>query len=820
MKTYLITIALFCSYNLLAQKDSTFNRKVYHTSFASSTPKIDARLDDDAWKGVNSVNDLKQGWPVFDTLASQQTEVKIIYDNTAIYIAAKLFDESTDSICKQLGNRDDELNAGEFQILFDTYNKQQDAFAFTVSASGVQGDYRFLDENYNAVWESAVKITDDGWYAEIKIPYSALRFPNEEDQEWGLQIERKVTRNGELSQWAIEPRAVQNSQAYWGVLKGIKEIKAPVRLSVTPYVTSYMSHYPANIEGESNYAANIVGGMDLKYGINESFTLDVSLLPDFSQVQSDNLVKNLGAFEIQYNEQRAFFQENTDLFGKADLFYSRRIGRRPTEYYNVYNNLEEGDEVISNPNASKLLNIAKVSGRTEGGLGVGVLNAVLDNTYAVFRDSEGSERKVLTEPFSNYNITVFDKQLKNSSNAYLINANVKRRSGYNSSNVTGFGATLNNKKNTYATDLHGAVSNVFIPDTTTKVGFGYFIGARKSSGKFQFGIRQEALSSKFDKNDIGINRQVNFLETGVDLSYNEYEPFGKFINAGVDANIETVHQFDKGSLNGIRLGFRTYVTLKSFHSFWFGGDGNPAGIKDYFEPRTEGRYYFRTPNIFIRGGFNSDNRKKLVVTAVFWGGRTGVISESIGHNPFFGLRLGPTYRASDKLTIRVNGNYSEDNKDRGYVNTEANGDIIFGVRYRTNISYDINVKYIFRNNLALSFNGRHYWDRADYVSFHNLSEDGLMLDETTYNENHDFTYNAVNIDLLFEWQFAPGSFLTLSWKNNIAQEAGIIVQKYSENVTNTFNADQLNTVSLKVLYYFDYLYLRKKSTSNKMLNDR
>lgn len=417
MKAYLVAITLFCSVTLFAQKDSSFIRKEYHTSFASSTPKIDALLDEDAWKGVKAINDFKQGWPVFDTLASQQTEVKIIYDNTAIYIAAKLFDASTDSICKQLGNRDDDLNAGKFQILFDTYNKQQDAFAFTVSASGVQGDYRFLDGNYNAVWESAVKITDDGWYAEIKIPYSALRFPNVEEQEWGLQITRNVTRNGEFSQWALEPRAVPNAQIYWGVLKEIKDIKAPIRLSVTPYLTTYMSHFPANVAGENNYAANVVGGMDLKYGINESFTLDVSLLPDFSQVQSDNLVKNLGAFEIQYNEQRAFFQENTDLFGKADLFYSRRIGRRPTEYYTIYNNLTEGDEVISNPNASKLLNIAKVSGRTEDGLGVGVLNAVLDNTYAIVRDSDGSERKVLTEPFSNYNITVFDKQLKNSSNA-------------------------------------------------------------------------------------------------------------------------------------------------------------------------------------------------------------------------------------------------------------------------------------------------------------------------------------------------------------------------------------------------------------------
>jgi len=254
-----------------------------------------------------------------------------------------------------------------------------------------------------------------------------------------------------------------------------------------------------------------------------------------------------------------------------------------------------------------------------------------------------------------------------------------------------------------------------------------------------------------------------------------------------------------------------YATLKSFHNFYFGVDGNPIGIKDYFEPRTDGWYYFRTPNIFINGGFNSDNRKKLVIGSGFWGGSTGLISESIGYNPFFGFRVGPTYRVNDKLTVRVNGNYSEDNKDRGYVNTDTNGDIIFGVRYRTNVSYDLNVKYIFRNNLALSFNGRHYWDRARYVSYHNLSETGMMLDETTYDENHDFTYNAVNIDLLFEWQFAPGSFLTLSWKNNIAQEADSIIKKYTENFKNTFDANQLNTVSLKILYYFDYLYLRKKT---------
>lgn len=815
MKNYFLISFLFFTLFVRAGEDSTFVPKEYHTSFTTSTPKIDGDLSDDAWKGIEPITSFKQGWPVFDTLASQKTEVKIIYDNTAIYIYAKLYDECTDSICKQLGNRDDYLNADQFRFLFDTYNKQQDAFSFTVSASGVQGDSRFLDWQYDAVWESATEITEFGWVAEIKIPYSAIRFPNVEEQIWGLQITRTVTRSGEFSQWALTPRGVQNFQKYWGLLKGIKNIKAPVRLSVTPYVTTYMSHFPVNVEDESNYTANVVGGMDLKYGINESFTLDASLLPDFSQVQSDNLVKNLSAFEVQYNEQRAFFQENTDLFGKGDLFYSRRIGRTPTEYYNAYEELNEGEEIVSNPNAAKLLNIAKVSGRTQEGLGVGVMNAVLDNTYAVARDSMGNERKIMTEPFSNYNITVFDQQLKNSSNVYLINTNVNRKHGYNSSNVTGFGGELNNKKNTYMIDGDVVFTNVLTPDSalntySDKFGFSYYVGFSKTSGKFTFELSEEAINSTFDNNDMGITNATNFKENILGFGYREYEPFGKFLNAAVSVDIRRMEHYTLKTFNGLNLGFFSNATLKSFNSFYFGGNGNPKGIKDYFEPRTEGRYFFRTPNIFLHGGFNSDSRKKINFSSGFWGGRTAIISESIGFNPFFGFRFGPQFRVNDKLAIRLNGNYSEDNKDRGYVNTDTNGDIIFGVRYRTNVSYDVNIKYLFKNNLALSFNGRHYWDRARYVSFHNLSEDGMMLDETTYNENHDFTYNAVNIDLLFEWQFAPGSFLTLSWKNNIAQEASSIVKKYTDNFNNTINADQLNTVSLKILYYFDYLYLRKK----------
>ncbi len=795
--------------------DSVIVRKEYTTTFATSIPKIDGELNDDAWKNVKIINDFNQGFPVYGIKTSQKTEVKIIYDNTALYISAKLYDNQPDSIAKQLGSRDNGLIADQFRLVFDTYNTQQDAFDFNVTASGVQSDSRFSDGSFNAVWESKTKITAEGWTVEIKIPYSALRFPVTNEHIWGFQITRKTIRNGEFDQWALTPRGINNPLKYWGILKGINNIKAPIRLSLTPFITGVASHYPANIEGESNFTQKIIGGMDLKYGLNESYTLDVSLLPDFSQVQSDNLVKNLGSLEQTYEEQRPFFQENTDLFNKGDLFYSRRIGRKPTNYYSVYDQLNPGESVIINPTNAKLLNIAKISGRSKKGLGLGLMNAVLDNTYAIVRDSLGNDRKVLTEPFSNYNIAVIDQQLKNSSNVYLINSNVTRNQGYQISNVTGLGGRINNKNNTYMLYGDGAFTNVYNADSNNvyknNSGHSYVLGFAKSSGKFTYDLFSNGVSPTFNNNDMGVTRERNYLVNNINLNFNQYEPFGRFINANINLNISHQINYTTHTLNQINFGADVSGTFKSFVGLSYSFNTSPLGEVDYYEPRTNGRYFRRTPNIFNRISFESDYRKKLRVFINAFGGSTALVSQSIGYNPFFGFDIGPSVRANDKLTFRFTGSYFEDDKDRGFVADDlSNGDIIFGVRYIKNISYDFTVQYTFKNNLSLSIIGRHYWVRGKYVSFHNLSEDGFLLDETLYNENHDFSFNAFNVNMLFQWQFAPGSFATLSWKNTINSDSQVIINHFGKNLEGTLSSDQLNTISLRVLYYFDFLYLRKK----------
>lgn len=817
MRKLLLFYLLFSCFSIFGQNDSAIVRKIYQTARPSKAPKIDGILDDEAWKEVPMIDDFREAVPYYNTPPKMQTEVRICYDNTSIYICGKLMDPAPDSVSRQLGNRDDELNADMFRFAFDTYNTEQDAFVFIVSASGVQSDSKFSDENYNAVWESAVKLTDYGWNVEVRIPFSALRFPNSDNQTWGLQVTRSIMRRAEFYQWALTPKGTANFYKYWGLLKGIQDVKPPIRLSLTPYLTSSLSHFPANVPGESNYSFNLSGGMDLKYGLNESFTVDATLLPDFSQVQSDNLVKNLSAFEVQYDEQRPFFQESVDLFNKGNLFYSRRIGRRPEGYYSVYDQLQPGEVVVKNPDQSKLLNATKVSGRTVDGLGLGILNAVMDNTYAIVKDSLGRERKIMTEPFSNYNIFVLDKQLKNSSSFYLINTNLTRKHDYDNANVTGAGFSLKNKKASYSLEANTALSNNFSKVDSVEnqyqdlFGYQYEVSVNKISGKFQVSAYRVGMNPTFNNNGMGITRERNYIINGISMSLFQFEPNKYFQNAHVSFDFSQAENFSDHRTNSIDLAVNSNATYKNQWYSYINVAGSPVDGIDYYESRTPGRIFRRTKNIIGFLGFGTDPRKKVILYMDGHIGTTGLITPTIGYNPFYGISENTLYRVNDKLSCNLEMAFHIDDGDRGWVYSDPDGTIVFGVRKINNVENILGVKYLFKNNLSLALRVRHYWSKAHYKSYYDLMDNGYLADDITYNGNHDFNFNAFNIDMVFKWQFAPGSSLNFVWKNSIYDESDATVEGYFNDLDQTFRAKELNTFSLKLLYYFDYLYLKKKT---------
>jgi Domain of unknown function (DUF5916)/Carbohydrate family 9 binding domain-like len=801
------------------EEDSVIVRKQLHAVRSEIAPRIDGKLDEAVWQTAEIAGDFRQNSPQENADPSFKTEVRVMYDDNALYIGAKMYDNHPDSIMRQLGARDDYLNADNFRMAFDTYNTQQDAFEFILTASGVQRDSRFSDFNYNAVWKSEVTIVADGWIAEIAIPWFALRFPAADKQIWGLQFTRNIQRKFEFDQWAATPKSVRNGLRYWGELSGLDGIQTPVRLSVTPYLTTIWQN--DDRFGESKPSMSFSGGMDLKYGLNESFTLDMTLLPDFSQVRSDNVVKNLGPFEVQFQEQRPFFTEGTDLFSRGDIFYSRRIGKTPSNFYSAPSLTEENEEIIKNPTQSRLLNATKISGRTIDGLGIGVLNAFVDNTYAIARDTiTGETRNILTEPRSNYNIFVFDKQLKNSSNFYVTNTNVVRGSGFRSANVTAAGFSLLDKNNNWNFYADGGVSNVLYPGTdrgefSTSLGHYNRLGIEKTSGKVQFGINRQDVSRRWDCNDMGINLETNYSNNRAFISYSIFNPWKIFNFASFNLSGNYNYRLSTGTMTGINLNFFSYMQFRNFWSSFFGIEAMPIEQKDFYEPRQDGRYMIRPRMANIFGGLNSPDNKKLSGGFDAYLGTTEQIGPTIPANPFLGVGAYLTLRAGNRFSITVNPFWNGDYGDRGWVNTEDDGSIIIGRRELHNYINTINASYVFMRDMTITLTGRYYRSTGEYSGYYILQEDGTLRDYVSYGNNHNFNFDSFNMDLVYRWIFLPGSVLSISWKQNILSESTAIDPEYFHNFSNTLRQPQLNQISVRVLYFLDYNTTRNQLKKKK-----
>lgn len=800
---------LLCMITLAA---AAADKKQLSAQRTATAPKIDGVLNEETWQSAEPAGDFVQRAPKPGQPSRFRSEVRILYDDVAVYVGAMLYDSNPDSILHELSQRDNEANADAFGLFLDTYNDDINAYGFFVTAAGVQLDARYSsqgqDLNWNAVWQSQVKISDKGWVVEFRIPYSALRFPNVAEQKFGLNIIRKVRRTREESFWnEIRPEAdglINQS----GDLNGIANIKSPLRLSLTPYVSAYLENYPYNLPGKSNNTYSLNGGMDIKYGINESFTLDMTLVPDFGQVQSDNQVLNLSPFEVQYNENRQFFTEGTELFNKGGLFYSRRVGGVPMDYYAPYAELQEGEYVKENPGSTQLINATKISGRTRGNLGIGVFNATSANTYAVISDSSGNTRKVLTHPLTNYNVLVFDQALKNNSYISLINTNVTREGKAYDANVTGTEFKFANKKNTYAVNGNGAVSQLYFSDSAKPVlGYVYALRAGKISGKLTYGVSANVKSDTYDPNDLGISFMNNTVETYANVGYNIFTPFWRLNDFSVSGGVGYSRLYQPGFLWNFNIFGEAYTTFsRSFLSTGAGFNLEPIVTYDHWEPRVKGHYYAYPKDYMGYYWFSSDYRKRFALD-----GRVNYryFEENNRYNISFGLA--PRFRVNNKLSFVYSYDRLYQNDDIGFVNYDESSDVItFGRRSVLTVTNQLNVNYIFTNKMSLSLRGRHYWSKAEYRQYYTLGDKGLLFDDNQYAGNSNVNFNAFNIDLVYKWQFSPGSEMSFVWKNAIYTVGRQVIDDFSDDLDETFRAPQSNSFSVRFLYYLDYSMLKRK----------
>src|SRR5262245_38488288 len=378
-------------------------------------PRIDGRLDDEAWQGAQAIEDMVQNDPDNMKPPTERTVVKVLYDDRSVYVGRMNFLRDPSTFRTALGRRDTSPRSDSIKITFDPRHDHLTAYTCDSNPNGVQGDMTWFDDtrsstDYDAVWEVRTQVTQEGWIAEFRIPFSQLRFTITPGEAvvWGFNIRRDIVYNAEMIRWVATPRGAQGFVSRFGHLTFAKPPAPPRRLELQPFTLARQEHQ-TNVDVDHD----ITGGLDFRMGLGTATTLSATMNPDFGQVEQDPAVLNLSVFETFFPEKRPFFTEDSRLlvpnYPQVPMFHSRRIGQRPGRFA-----IPDGETLIDRPDATTILGATKVTGKSNG-WSYGGLTAVTDQEFALVRTAEGNETERLIEPYTSYNVARVQKDIRSGS---------------------------------------------------------------------------------------------------------------------------------------------------------------------------------------------------------------------------------------------------------------------------------------------------------------------------------------------------------------------------------------------------------------------
>jgi len=594
---------------------------------AQVPPHLDGRLDDAAWAAAASISDFTQALPDDGAAPTERTEVRITYDRDALYVGARLFDSEPEAVARRLGRRDSEASSDVFRVLIDSYHDHRTAFRFTVNAAGVRSDDVAADdgaqgdESWDPVWEATTRLDSLGWTAEIRIPFSQLRFSTDDQQVWGLNFERLTFRKSETVRWSWARNTETGYASLFGHLTGLEGIPQPRRVELLPYTTA-MADFDGAADRANPFNDGTVGsmgaGVDLKYGLTSGLTLDATLNPDFGQVEVDPAVVNLTAYETYYEERRPFFVEGANLFrfgagsggeifGAPQLFYSRRVGKAPSVVAS-----EEGGWV-DNPQVTSIRGAAKVSGKAAG-WSLGLLEAVAGREEARVQGADGTRWTTPVEPRTSYSVASLRRDFRDGATGVgVLATNVHRalgepafdglRSSAYSAGVDFFHRFAGNRWAVNGTAsgsrIHGDPMAILAaqrssaryyqrPDqgyvrvdsaATSLSGWATSFQLKKVAGNWRVGTDFFAYSPGFEVNDAGFASQADRIFHGMWLSRVWLDPGRVFRFADVEVTTSESWNFGGvGRGRGAFLGF--YGELLNYWSFGVNMQVNARGLDD------------------------------------------------------------------------------------------------------------------------------------------------------------------------------------------------------------------------------------------------
>ncbi|MBN2892730.1 MAG: carbohydrate binding family 9 domain-containing protein [Bacteroidales bacterium] len=840
-----IILILILAFPLLAFSFK-YDQKSYSTGFTTETPVIDGNLDDACWTNVSWGTNFTQFEPNSGEKPGQQTAFKIIYDNNYIYVAIRCYDSSPDLIDERLCRRDG-FDGDMVGILFDSYYDKRTAFMFSVNAGGVKNDLVFSndgnneDQTWDPIWFVETNIDNEGWTAEMKIPLSQLRF-NPNSDVWGLNLIREIYRTKETSTWQPVDSDASGFISQFGELSGIKDLETKRQIEIAPYLMSGYSLYEAE-EGNpfadgKDFTYN--AGLDGKIGITNDFTLDFTINPDFGQVEADPSNVNLSAFETYFSEKRPFFIENKNItsfnlsFRAEDLFYSRRIGRSPQYYPEIAD-----DEFLKMPENTKILGALKFSGKSQDGWSVGIIETVANQEFAKIANSDGDVRKESVEPLTNYFIARLQKDLNKGETMIggIVTSTYRDINNENllymnkTATATGIDVLQYFYDKKYYISAKAVASHITgTPDAmtfqqtspqryfqrpnadyvevdsnlTSMTGtFGYLEIGKSSMKGLRYQLSWTYRSPSFELNDVGFLRNADNHMEIFWIGYNIAETKGIFRQ--LNLNFSQWAGWNSG-FNYQFLGFNTNFSTQ-FKNLWFLWGSYEYNFNSVDDILLRGGSSFKTPSITsFNLGMNTNYTKKLT----FSGYGTYMISK---YNYYDWSRIGITvgYRPIDRLSMSINANYSktvqklqfidhvEMEEDYYILSSIEQNTVNFTFRFDFNITPDLTIQYYgapfvsagnyydFKNVLdpmAEEFDQRYTLYNSTQLNSSDYTFDFDENSEIDYElGNPDFNFQQFRSNLVFRWEYKPGSVLFLVW----AHEQTDVIETGEFNFVNDFS---------------------------------
>jgi hypothetical protein len=811
------------------QKSST-QQPTYTTSrLVTERPVIDGKLDDECWKKGTWAGDYHQFVPNEGAKPTYPTELNIQYDDKYLYVAFRAFDGEPDKIVRMSGVRDETVG-DMVGITLDSYRDYRTGFEFTITAWGQKVDLVLFnpmnwDFNWNAVWKGKVGMEDSAWVAELEVPLSQLRYSNQDEQVWGMHTWRWISRIQEESNWERQSKTGPGMLYNFGELRGISGLKKSRRLEVMPFILGdlkTMEKEPGNpfTENGKIWGGNL--GLDAKIGISSNFTVDLTVNPDFGQVESDPSVMNLTAFETFYEEKRPFFLEGLTIFNydfdEQSLFYSRRIGHAPS-----LNIVPGVNEFVSSPDKTTILSALKFSGTTSKGLSVGFIQSLASNEFARLNDVSGNKSKRIVEPLTSYSVARIQKGynagntviggMVTSTNRFIDDNSLsflskngitggvdllhhwKDKEFYLDAKLLGSyisgstqAITLLQESSSRYYQRPGADYLHYDTTSTSLSGFGgkFKIG-KGSKGLWKYSAGISWLSPGLELNDLGYMQEADRINQENVINYFVNKPVSLFHTYSI--NLE---QFNSWNFNGSYLGSGGHLNASAeFTNNWTVG-ANVIYHSSAIDPRRlrGGPEMIMPSSMMTFGQVKTDPSKRFIVD---FEGRY----EKFGNNTGAVYELGPgiSVRPLSSLKIGVKASYSQNHDELQYVTTKDYLDekrYILGTIDQKTLGMTFRVDLNLSPEFSIQYYGSPFFSRGSFSDFKRITEPTaknydnrfVLYENTQFNGaeyllddnndmvadysfgNPDFNFYEFRSNLVAKWEYRLGSFIYLVWTSN------------------------------------------------------